>query len=279
MRIDLRLVLMPWPIEYEFMQYALAAGLIVGATAPLVGVFLVQKRLSLMGDGIGHVAFAGVAVGLLLDIWPVWAALAVAVGGALLIEWLRSRREATGDLALSLILYEGLAGGIVLVGKADAGNESVVPYLFGSLLTVDAGELGLLLGMGLTIGIVLLITGRALLATVIDEESARVAGIPVGLCNNLLAVLTAVTVVAAMRAVGILLVAALMVLPVASSRLVARSFRGIVIVSSAIGIGSVVLGLVAARAWDLAPGGAIVLTAGVFFLGAAAAGRRLQRAT
>jgi zinc transport system permease protein len=153
---------------------------------------------------------------------------------------------------------------------------SIVPYLFGSILTVDASDLRVVVGLGAAILLALAVFGRALFATVLDEESARVAGIPVDLCNALLAVITAVTVVAAMRAVGVLLVAALMVLPVASARLLARSFRATITMSSAIGVTSVIGGLIAARQWGLAPGGTIVLSAGVVFATVAVLGSRLQ---
>jgi zinc transport system permease protein len=270
---------LPWPFEREYMQLALAAGLVVGACAPLIGVFLVQKRMSLMGDGIGHVAFAGVAAGLLLEVWPVWTALIVAVVGALAIEWLRSRGRATGDLALALFFYGGIALGVVLVSRAGSGTLNIVPYLFGSILTVEPGDVRVIAVLGLVIVTTLAVIGRPLFATVLDEESARVAGLPVDISNALLSVLTAVTVVAAMRVVGVLLIAALMVLPVASSRLLARSFRGTVIIAVVIGAASVVLGLVAARQWALAPGGAIVLTAVAIFTVVALLGGRRRHAS
>jgi zinc transport system permease protein len=267
---------LPWPFERAYMQLALAAGLVVGATAPLVGVFLVQRRQALMGDGIGHVAFAGVAVGVLAGVAPVWSALAVAVAAALAVEWLRTRGRATGDLALALLFYGGIAAGVVILSKADAGSVSVLPYLFGSILTVDDGDVAVTVGLGFVILATVAVCGRALFAAVLDEESARVAGLPVDGLNALVSVLTAVTVVTAMRVVGILLVAALMIVPVAASRLLATSLRATVGIAAGIGAGSVVLGLVAARAWGLAPGGAIVLAAtGAFGL---AALRRQQTA-
>ncbi len=256
---------LPYPFDRDYMQLALGAGLVVGACAPLIGVFLVQKRLSLMGDGIGHTAFAGVAAGLLLDVWPVWSALVVAVIGALAIEWLRSRRHATGDLALALFFYGGIAAGVVLVSRASDGSLNVVPYLFGSILTVSPADVWVVVAIGATIIASIAVFGRALFSIVLDEESARVAGIPVDVTNALLSVLTAVTVVAAMRVVGVLLVAAMMVLPVATSRLVARSFKQTIGIAVIVGIASVILGLAAARLWALAPGGSIVLTTALAF--------------
>lgn len=256
---------MPWPFDREYMQLALVAGLVVGACAPLIGVFLVQRRMSLMGDGIGHLAFAGVAAGVLMDVWPVWTALVVAVAGALAVEWLRSRGTAQGDLALATFFYGGIAGGVVLVGQAGALDANLFSYLFGSLLTVDRGEVAVVAVLGIVVLVTVGLCARALFAMSVDEEWAVVAGLPVRALNAVLAVLVAVTIVAAMRVVGILLVAALMVLPVGGAQLLARSQRGVLAWSVAIGIASVVAGLSAARIWGLAPGGTIVLVAvGIF---------------
>jgi zinc transport system permease protein len=255
---------LPWPFDRTYMQLALLAGLVVGATAPLIGVFLVQKGLSLVGDGLGHVAVAGIGAALLFGTSPTWTALAAAVAAALLIEWLRTRGSATGDLALALVFYGGIAAGVVLASRS-ATNTNLQPYLFGSILTATANDVWTVIALGTAIVVAIAITGRALLAVVLDEDSARVSGIPARALNTLLAVLTAVTVVAAMRIVGVLLVAALMVLPVATSRLLARSFRTTLIGAVAVGVLSAAIGLWAARQWALAAGGAIVLVAAALF--------------
>lgn len=252
---------MPWPFEREYMQLALLAAVIVGLAAPLIGVFLVQRRLTLMGDGVGHLAFAGVAAGSLLEVWPVWTALLAAVGGAVLIEVLRSRHVASGDLVLGIFFYGGIAGGVVLAGAGRSLDANLFSYLFGSILTVDRGDVALVAVLGVTVLMTVALTGSALFAIAVDEEWARVAGLPVRALNMLLSVLVAVSIVAAMRVVGILLVSALMVVPVAGAQQVAGSQRGIVIGSAALGAASAVLGLVLARLWGLAPGGTIVLVA------------------
>jgi zinc transport system permease protein len=258
---------LPFPFDREYMQLALVAGLVVGACAPLIGGFLVQKRMSLLGDGIGHLAFAGVAAGLLLGVYPVWTALIVAVIGSVGVEWLRTRAGTSGDLALALFFYGGIAAGVVLTGLAGSLDAGIFTYLFGSILTVRPGDVWVVVGCGAAIVAAIWFTGRALFATVVDEESSRVAGIPVDGLNTMLSVLTAVTIVAAMRVVGLLLVAAMMVLPVGASRMVARTFRGMLAGAMAVGMGSVVVGLVVARLWGLAPGGTIVLVAAVAFGG------------
>src|SRR4051794_6216980 len=152
---------MPWPFDREYMQLALLAGLVVGACAPLIGVFLVQRRMSLMGDGIGHLAFAGVAAGAVAGVWPVWTALAIAVAGALGIEWLRARGVAQGDLALATFFYGGIAGGAVLAQQA---GTNLYSYLFGSLLTVDRGEVAVVAVLGAVIVATVTVCRRALFA-------------------------------------------------------------------------------------------------------------------
>ncbi|MBW3602550.1 MAG: metal ABC transporter permease [Actinobacteria bacterium] len=247
------------------MRLALLAGLVVGGSAPLIGTFLVQRRMALMGDGIGHVAFAGVAGGFLLGVWPVWSALAVSVAGALWIERLRSRGRASGDLALALFFYGGIASGVVILGAAGSLDANLFVYLFGSLLTVTSRDVAVMALLGGVIVATMALCGRAIFATLLDEASARVAGLPVDLLNSVLAALTAVTVVAAMRVVGILLVAALMVLPVASGRHLGRSFRASVAWSSVVGMASALTGLLLAWYLALPPGGAIVLVAAAVF--------------
>ena len=268
---------LPYPFDREYMQLAVVAAVAVGASAPLIGSFLVQKRLSLMGDGIGHLAFAGVAAGLLLDVWPVAAALVVAVIGAVGIERLRARGRASGDLALALFFYSGIAAGVVLAGASDSFDAGVLSYLFGSILTVSPADAWTVVGLGVGILVVIAAVGRALFAVVLDEESARVAGLPVDGLNTALAVLAAVAVVGAMRVVGLLLVAALMVLPVATAQLVAGSFRATVGLAMAVGVGSCVVGLGVARVWGLPPGGTIVLVAAAGFAVVSVSADRLLR--
>jgi zinc transport system permease protein len=265
----------PYPFELRFMQRALVAGVAVGVFAPMIGVFLVQKRMSLIGDGIGHLAFAGVGAGLLLGVWPVWTALAFAVGGALGIEALRSHRTASGDLALALFFYSGIALGVVLVSLGGGVGSNLLTYLFGQALTVSTGEVVVVLVMGAVIAGTMFALRRVLFAIVTDEEWSRVSGLPVTFANDLLAVLSAAAVVAAMRIVGILLVAALMVLPVASAQLLARSFRGTMAWSIVISVAAVITGLAASRFWGVATGGTIVLVCAMTFALVAIARRGL----
>jgi zinc transport system permease protein len=257
-------------LDLEFMRLAFAAGAIVGVLAPTVGFFLVQREMSLIGDGIGHVAFAGVAAGYLLGVSPVWTALAAAIVGAAAIEWLRARRRAAGDQALAIVFYTGIAGGVVLISAAGALNANLFAYLFGSILTVTRGDLALIavIGLGTLTAIAVLL--RGLVAVSLDEEGARVAGLPVAAFNALISMLAALTIGVSMRIVGILLIAALMVLPVAAAERVAWSLRSTMALSAAIGLASALIGLTVSYYGDLPPGGTIVLTGTALFLVASA---------
>ena len=251
--------------EPQFMRYAFAAGAIVGVLAPTVGFFLVQRRMSLIGDGIGHVAFAGVAAGYLLGISPVLTALVASVAGAIGIEWLRARHRAAGDQALALFFYTGIAAGVVLISAAKALNANLFAFLFGSILTVTRTDLLVVAGLGLAALALVALLYRGLLAAALDEEGARVGGVPVGLLNVALAALVGVSIAISMRVVGILLIAALMVLPVMTASRLARSVRETLALAILTSLGSVIAGLFAAYYLDLAPGGAIVLAAAATF--------------
>jgi len=262
-------------LELEFMRLALGAGAVVGVLAPAVGFFLVQRRQSLVGDGIGHVAFAGVAAGILLDVSPILTALVAALLGGIAIEFLRSKGKTAGDQALALVFYTGIAAGVVLVSAAGALNVDLFQYLFGSILTVTQTDLAVIAALGAvglaTVGLLY----RPLAGIVVDEEGARVAGVPIGALNIAVAVLAAVTVALSMRVVGILLVAALMVLPVSAASRIAWSMRSTFLLSIAIGLASVLSGLTISYYADLPPGGTIVLVAAaVFGIGAAAGALR-----
>jgi zinc transport system permease protein len=261
-------------LDADFMRLALAAGAIVGLVAPAVGFFLVQRRLSLIGDGIGHIAFAGVAAGYLLGISPELCALVAAVAGAIGIEQIRSRRWAAGDQALALFFYAGIAAAVVMVSAANKLNAGLFAFLFGSILTVtarDVLEIGLLGGAALA---AVLLLYRSLVAVAVDEEAARVSGVPVAALNVALAALAGLTIAISMRIVGILLIAALMVLPGMTAGRLAGSMRSTLAIAMGLGLVSVIAGLIAAWYLDLAPGGAIVLVAAGLFVLSATPGLR-----
>ncbi|HVF06889.1 MAG TPA: metal ABC transporter permease [Frankiaceae bacterium] len=255
-------------LSLEFMRRALIAAALVGLTAPAIGTFLVQRRLALMGDGIGHVALTGVGLALLAGTAPLPTAVVLAVAGAVAIELLRERGGATGDVALALLFYGGIAGGVLLTNVSRvATTTNLVSYLFGSVSTVTAGDLGVIAGLALLVLGVVAAFGRELFSVCYDEEVARASGLPVRLLNLLIAVTAALTVALAMRVVGLLLVSALMVVPVAAAQQVARSFKGTLLGSLVVGVTVSVGGLLGAYYVDAAPGAVIVLLAIAGFVG------------
>ncbi len=260
-------------LRYDFMQRALLASLLVGLTAPAVGVFLVQRRLALIGDGLGHVALTGVALGLLTGTAPVLVALACALAGAVVIELVRARGRATADVALAVMFYGGIAGGVVLMGLAPEGTPgNLTRYLFGSITTTTGQDLLVFAVLGLVV--LAVVTGLAarLFAVSNDEEYARASGMNVLGTNLLLAVLTAATVVVSMRVVGLLLISALMIVPNGVGQVLARSFRGSVLVAVAVGVVVSTSGTVVSFYADTPSGGTIVLLAIAVFLVAALGG-------
>lgn len=247
-------------LEPAFMQRALLAALVVGLCAPLVGIFLVQRRLSLMGDGLGHIALTGVALGFLLQTNPVATAVIVASIGAIVVELIRAYGKTSGDVALAVLFYGGIAGGVLLIGlSSKRSNVNLLSYLFGSLTTVSKFDIVLIVSLALVIFLVTLLLKKSLFALCHDSEFAQVSGIPVKLLSMVLAVMTAVTVTIAMRVVGLLLVSALMIIPVATAQQLSKSFIGTRIMASVIGGIAAVSGVITSFYLDLAPGALIVV--------------------
>jgi zinc transport system permease protein len=246
-----------------FMQRALVAALFTGLAAPAVGTYLVQRRLALMGDGIGHVAVTGVALGLLTGASPTWTAIGVCAVGAVLIELIRERGHANGDVALALMFYGGLAGGVLLTGLAGQSAATLQQYLFGSITTISTGDVWITIALAFVVVGVCLGLAPQLFAVSQDQDFARVAGLNVRAYNILVAVLAAVSVTVAMRTVGLLLVSALMVVPVATAQQVTRSFRTTLGAAMVLGVAAALGGLVTAAFSpsdaSVAPGPTIVL--------------------
>jgi len=254
-------------LSYEFMQRALIAAVIVGMISPLIGVFLVQRRLALLGDGMGHVAIAGVGLAFLTGTEPVITALFVSILGALILELVRHKSRSAGDLALALIFYGGIAGGVLLTSLAGGkASTALNQYLFGSLSTVSTQDFVALGLAALALIVILLRYGNQIFAMSLDGETARVQGIRVTAMSVLLTSMAAVTVVVGMRTVGLLLVSAIMIVPVAAAQQLTHSFKTTGLLASAIGILSATGGLTLSFYVDVPPGPTIVLLALAIFV-------------
>lgn len=251
---------------------------VVGIAAPMIGAFLVQRRLALIGDGVGHLAFAGVALGLALGVAPLWGALTVAILGTIVLERMRASGRVASDLSLALIFYTGIATGAVVLSALNRFDASAVGVLFGSVLTASWSDV---LGIVVLATLAVTLIGvfyRPLFAVALDEEAARASGLPVQALNLLLVLLTAFLVAAGMRAVGLLLISALLVVPVAAGARLSHSFRATLIWASILGFISSLGGLLFAMGQGrIVPGGSIVMAALVVFIIASAVGRRAAR--
>lgn len=261
---------MPELLDYAFMRNALLAALLIGLAAPLVGIFLLQRRMSLIGDGMGHVALAGVAVGVITGSAPVLTGLVAAVAAAVAIELIRARGRTGGDVALAVMFYGGIAAGVVIIGRSPQGTSTnLTAYLFGSITATTSDDLLVFTLLTLVVVAVTALLRPWLFAVAQDEEYARAAGMPVLAINLALSILTAVTVVVSMRVVGLLLISALMIIPNAASQLVTRSFRAAMRLAAVLGLVASVGGVVTSYYAETPSGGTIVLLAIGFFLVAA----------
>ena len=246
---------------YEFMQRAFMAGLIVALMCPLIGTFIVIKRQSLLSEGLGHVAFAGVTGASLLSIYPPLGAAILTVLTAIGIELVRRRQNQYTDMILALFFYTGLALAVIFATMTKMPSTGLLNFLFGSILTVTDTDIMTIAGVAVVVALTVYFMYSKLLFTAFDEQIAVTAGIAVGRINMLFAILTALVVVMGMTIVGILLIGALMIVPVAAAHLWRRGFGQTLIISEIYSLASVSLGLLGAFEYDFAPGWTIVLVA------------------
>jgi zinc transport system permease protein len=261
--------------EYDFMIRAYAAGMIVAVVAPVVGVFLVVRRYSLLADTLAHVSLTGVAAGLITGTSPVYGAMAASVLAALGIERLRRTKKVFGESAVALFLWAGLSTAVVLISLARGPRMDIFGYLFGSITTVTNADLYMLAVVAAAVVAVVSALYKQLFLVAFDEETAEAAGVNTRAFGNVIVVMAALIISLAMRIVGILLIGALMVVPVLSAMQWARSFSRTIAYSVVFSICSVAAGLFMSYHFDLASGGAIVLSSlGLFMPGFFLRGRR-----
>ena len=244
--------------QYDFMRRAFIAGLVLGIAIPLVGVTVVLKRLSMIGDALGHASLAGVAAGLIGGINPVAGATGACVAASFCIEGIRRRMPARADLAVAIIMATGIGLAGVLSGFVP-NSSTFSSFLFGSIVTVDDAELYTVLAIGAAVALFCLAFSKELFWVSLDERAARLAGVRVGWVNAVFVLVCALTVSIASRTVGSLIVSSMMTVPVACALVVARSWRQASVVAAVVGAASAAAGLVASYQFGLKPGGTIVL--------------------
>ncbi len=252
--------------NYSFIIRGFEAGLIIGIIAPIIGIFLVLRRYSLIADTLSHVSLAGVAIGLLLAINPLITAIIAAVASSVAIERLRSSKKVFGESALSIFLSGSLALAIVLISLGHGFGVDLLSYLFGSITTVRQTDVYIIGVLGIFVIIAIVAFYKELVYVTVDEEAAKVSGIPTKLINFVLIVLSAFTVALAIPIVGVLLIAALIVIPVVTALQFRKSFKQTIIIAECISIFSVIAGIISSFYLNLSTGGTIVLIALLIFV-------------
>jgi zinc transport system permease protein len=252
--------------QYAFIVRAIIAGSFIALLCSILGVVLVLKRLSLIGDGLAHVTFGSVALGLLLKVQPMYVSIPVVAFSSLAILKLTEKARVYGDAAIGIVSAVGVSGGVLLAGIAAGFNVDLFSYLFGNILSVTAEEVAMSVGLSLIVLFVIVRRYYQLLSMSFDEEFARTSGINTSRINSLLAVLTAVTVVLAMKLVGIMLTSALLIIPAVSAFQVARSFKGTILFAALVAVLSVWIGIFISFLLNLPTGATIVLVNFAFFL-------------
>lgn len=245
--------------KYGFMIRGFEAGLIIAVIAPLIGIFLVLRRYSLIADTLSHVSLAGVALGLLLKINPLITAIIAAVVSSIAIEKLRISKRIYGESALSIFLSGSLALAIVLISLAHGFGTNLISYLFGSITTVKQADIYIIGILGILVIVTIIAFYKELVYVTVDEEAARVSGIPTRFINILLIVLAAFTVALSIPIVGVLLIAALIVIPVVTALQFKKSFKQTIFIAESISVFSVIAGIILSFYLNLSPGGTIVL--------------------
>ena len=251
-------------LQHAFMQRAFIVGILLAVIVPLIGVIVVLKRLSMIGDALSHTSLAGVALGLILGINPVVGAVVTCTVAAFSIEFIRKRIPKYAEISISIIMSVGIGLASVLSGFVKSATD-FNSFLFGSIVAITDGELYLVLGISVLVIFAFLIFYKEFMYISFDEKSARLAGVPVRRMNFLITILTAVTVSVASRSVGALIVSSLMVIPVACAMQLAKSYRQTVIYAVVFAVLFTVIGLTLSYYLSLKPGGTIVLT-GVIIL-------------
>lgn len=247
--------------SYPFMQRALLAALLSGLVAPAIGMFIAQRRLSLLGDGLGHVAIMGVGLALLMGTAPLPLAVLTCVAGSVTVKLLRQCGNASGDLALAVLFYGGIASGVMMAGLAGQGPAGLSVYLFGALTSVSEPDLWVIAFLAAVILWFALGLHPWLFAICADEDFARVLGIRVKILNLLIVVVASVTITLSMRTVGLLLISALMVIPVSTSQQLFTGFRTTLLGAMGLGVVAALGGTVGSYFWDTASGATIVVSA------------------
>jgi zinc transport system permease protein len=264
-------------LSHGFIQRALMAGSFIAILCATLGTFLVLKRFSLIGDGLAHVTFGGVAVGLFLNVYPMYIAIPIVMISSLGILKLVEKARLYGDAAIGIVSSLGIACGILLASAAGGFNIDLFSYLFGNILAISTAEVVTSILLSLVLIFVIWFYYHELLSITFDEESAKASGIKTKTINGILVLLTSLTVVLAMRVVGIMLISSLLILPPVTALQVTRGFKMTIVIASASGVVSVICGIFLSLVLDLPTGATIVILNFLFFMGSFISGKFLAK--
>jgi zinc transport system permease protein len=253
-------------LQFAFMQRALITGTAVAITCSIIGLFLVLRRQSLFGDAMSHVAFGGIALGIFMNMYPIWTAFIVSVLAALGITKLKDSAKIPSDSAIAVLLSSGLALGVVLISLSNGFNLDLFSFLFGSILLVGFQDEITVLILDVAIISIVVFLYKKLMYITFNEEQAKVSGLDVTKMNYLFIVLASITVITSIRLVGVLLISSLIVIPNVTAMLFGKGFRKTAIISILVAVCSVEIGIMLSYIWNVAPGGTIVLTSITIFI-------------
>jgi zinc transport system permease protein len=251
---------------FQFFQNALLGGTIVALACAWVGLFLILRKEAMIGDGIAHTAFGGIALGLFLGINPILTALLVSILAVLGISYMKKKGLAQSDSAIAVMLAVGFSTGLIIISLAGGFNVELFSFLFGSILTIDQTDLIIVSILGISTILILGIFYKELLSITFDEEGARLMGVPVRLLSLTFNLLVAITIVLSIKVIGVILVVALLVLPGLSALQLNRSFKGTTLAAIGFGTVSMITGILLSAVYNVATSGVIVFTAAGIFL-------------
>jgi len=246
-------------LSYGFMQKALVAGIAVGIICSFMGTFLVLRRYSLFGDGIAHVAFGGISVGLFLGVFPLWTAFIVSILGGLGLQKLRQSTKISGDAAVAVVLSSGFAVGVILVSASGGFSVDLFSFLFGSILLISDEDVIMILAISTGVIATLILLQKQFLHLTFNEEQAKLGGLQTTLLNYAFVILAAITVVTSFRLVGMLLISALVVIPNITAMMYGKGFKKTVFISLGISVFSVISGILVSYFFNVAASGTIVI--------------------
>ena len=250
--------------HYDFVWRAIIAGVLVAASCAALGMFLVLRNLSLISDGLSHIAFGTIAIGLFFGIYPLYISLPLVVAASLVI--LRLTNRGTGDAAIGMISTIGVAVGVIVVSLNRGVNVDMMSYLFGNILTISPLEMWLAIGLSMVVMATIYIFYWDFFATTFDNNYAQAMGVRTIFINRLLMILTAVVVVLSVRVVGAVLVSALIIFPAMTALRISQKFKMAMALSGAVAMLSVMIGMAVSFLFNLPTGATIVIINGVFFL-------------